>query len=89
MGSVKVDLVRSGIVDVTKSDGVRALLEQQAQQCASRCNAMRAPEFRRGNGYKAYTKELTYLVGGVVCTTDMPSIVDNYKNNTLKKGCNA
>ncbi|MDY4041325.1 MAG: hypothetical protein SOY67_04400 [Collinsella sp.] len=87
---VVVDIVRPGVVEVMKSDGVMTMLARQAAEAAARCNAMCSPSLRaRGAEYASRVVIRDYLAGGLVYVSNSLAGVDNRRNNTLKKGCGA
>lgn len=92
MRCTKVSSIESGVIEVLKSDGVRSMISSQAEKAASRCNAMMQPQLAHAGGrYEASTKDMHYLVGGVVSCGGADggkfARIDNYRQNTLKKGC--
>ncbi len=92
MGRVKVKPVMNGVREVLKSPGVTEMLESQAKVAAARCNQMCSAQMRNaGAEYVASTKTLKYSAAGLVsCGGEEDgkfARIDNYRNNTLKKGC--
>lgn len=88
----RVKPVMGGVWDVLKSSGVRSLVASQANKAAARCNAMMDPQLKKAGGlYEASTKELAFVVAGKVSVAGAESgkfaVIDNRRNNTLKKGC--
>lgn len=97
MGSVtvkgKVKRVRhinEGVISTLKQSGVQSMLADQAADYASTCTSMMLPKWRKYSaGYKSRVVDRRHYAAGLVYTTDFETMLDNAKNNTLKKGCNA
>lgn len=81
-----------GISRMLHEDGVRALMLSAAETCAARCNSLAHTASFTNAHYEAGTKDLRYLVAGVVKAPNRghdgnDAALDNYHNNTLAKGC--
>lgn len=97
LAKVRVGRIRHlkrGVRAVLKSDGVAALLGAQAARAAARCNSLCDPELRRGGArYSSETVQRGYTAGGLVYAAGSDdearrlTRIDNFRNNTLKKGC--
>lgn len=90
--AVRVRHLKRGVREVLKSDGVAAMLGGQAERAAVRCNALCDPQLRRaGAEYVAETVQRGFTAGGLVRVGGEGggkfARIDNYRNNTLKKGC--
>lgn len=85
--------IKGGVREVLKSPGVCSLLGQQAQRAAGRCNALCDPSLRKGGAhYSSEVVQRGYTAGGLVFIDGddeerMLGRIDNYRHNTLKKGC--
>lgn len=89
---VRVRANLAGVREVLKSDSVASMLGEQAARAAARCNALCDPRMRRaGAEYVAETVQRGYTAGGLVriggADDGKFARIDNYRNNTLKKGC--
>lgn len=92
MARVRVRSNMAGVREVLKSPGVAAMLGAQAEKAAARCNALCDPQMRRaGAEYVAETVQRGYTAGGLVRVAGAEdgkfARIDNYRNNTLRKGC--
>lgn len=77
-----------GIVSITKSAGVRALLAKQGDSAAARCNSIASlPHAKEAPRYESSLKDLTYTSAARVSIANVEALIDNRKHNTLKKGC--
>lgn len=85
----KVRPVMSGVNAVLKSDGVAALINAQGERAAARCNAMaeRLPRMQDDPLYESEPVQTRYVAAARVHIANGEAAVDNYRNNTLKKGC--
>lgn len=86
--------IKSGVRRILKSEGVAAMLGGQAKRAATRCNDMCDPDLRRaGARYSSATVRRGFTAGGLVYIDGEGSeakklaAIDNFRNNTLKKGC--
>ena len=93
MGSrARVEPVMGGVREVLHAPGVAALLGQQAAKAAARCNAMMDPQMRKAGGlYESEVVSRGFTAGGRVYVSGAESgkfaRIDNYRHNTLRKGC--
>lgn len=83
-----------GVRATLKSPEVASMLARQASRAADRCNALCSPELRgKGARYDSEVVQRGYTAGGVVFPSGKRdgyyAGIDNRRNNTLKKGCNA
>ena len=90
VGSIRP--VMAGVREVLKSEKVASMLGEQAEKAAARCNALCDPQMRSaGAEYVAETVQRGYTAGGLVSVGGAEggkfARIDNYRNNTLKKGC--
>ncbi len=77
---------------ILKSSGVRSLISRQGEKAASRCNRLCSAEMKaKGARYDCEIVELTYVVAARVHVSGEGegrfALIDNFRNNTLKKGC--
>ena len=84
--------VMSGVRSVLKSAPVASMLGRQAAKAAARCNALCSPQMRKaGARYDSAAVQRGYTAGGLVYASGAEdgkfARIDNYRNNTLKKGC--
>lgn len=80
--------VMSGITEILKSPGTRSLLSNVAARATARCNSMcGASEKAKGALYMHQPVTLNYVAAERVIAPDRWSGLDNYRHNTLRKGC--
>ena len=90
--AVRVRAQLRGVREVLKSDGVASMLGGQAERAAAHCNSLCDPQLKRaGARYVAETVQRRFTAGGLVRVGGEEdgkfARIDNYRNNTLKKGC--
>lgn len=86
--------VMSGIREVLNSSGVQSMLMSQTNKAAANCNAMMQSQLKHAGGeYVASTKFIKNVNCGLVSVGGAQNgkfaKIDNYRQNTLKKGCGA
>lgn len=84
----------SGVRETLSSGAVQAMLLNQAKAAAGRCNSLCDPALRRrGAEYAAMEKKGMYTALALVYCSGKKdgeyARIDNWKHNTLKKGCGA
>ena len=84
--------IDAGGREILKSSGVRSLLSQQGEAAASRCNALCSSSMKKaGARYDCEIVERSYVAAARVHVSGEEdgkfALIDNYRNNTLKKGC--
>ncbi len=80
--------VMSGVRQVLKSQGVAALINQQGERAAARCNSLAHLErAKQQPRYAATPKTMSYVSASLVHADNAEAYVDNLRHNTLKKGC--
>ncbi len=95
MGSrVRCRPVMAGVREVLSSSQVEAMLSTVATADAGRCNSLCDPDLKRkGAEYRAMTERGAYTALGLVYCSGARdgeyARLDNWKHNTLKKGCGA
>lgn len=94
MARVKCHAIMSGVRETLRSDIVEAMLSGQAEAAAGRCNSLCDPALRRRGAEYAYKTEkgMYTALGLVYCSGRKDgeyARIDNWKHNTLKKGCRA
>lgn len=92
MGSrVRCRPIMGGVRATLKSGGVRSLLSVAAERGAARCNSLCEPGLKhKGARYEARVEERGYTAVGLVVAAGARdgeyARIDNWRNNTLKKG---
>ena len=82
----RVKHIASGVVSITKSNGVTGMLYEQGSGYAARCNSLAS--LPHGNPeYDVQVKPLSWCNGVRVGVANADAYIDNLRNNTLKKGC--
>ena len=84
----RIQPVMVGVRSVLKSDVVAQMLGMQAKRAAARCCALYS--LKGTPTVTPYVGEIVqrgYTAGGLVRVNSPSAVVDNRKNNTLKKGC--
>ena len=84
----RIKPVIGGVRSVLKSDGVAQMLGVQAQRAAARCCVLYS--LKGTPTVPPYVGEIVqrgYTAGGLVRVNSPSAVIDNRRNNTLKKGC--
>lgn len=84
--------IDAGGREILKSSGVKSLLRSLGQKGASRCNALCDPQLKKeGARYDCEIVERAYVAAARIHVSGAEdgdlAAIDNYRNNTLKKGC--
>lgn len=82
----RVKHIDSGVVSITKSDGVTGMLYKQGAGYAARCNSLASLPHGHPE-YDVQVKPLSWCNGVRVGVANADAYIDNLRNNTLKKGC--
>lgn len=92
MKRVRCRPVMGGVRATLKDPAVQSMLHQAAASRASRCNALCDPGLRRlGAEYEVVDQIRGYTAVSLVVASGARdgeyARIDNFRNNTLKKGC--
>lgn len=84
----RIQPVMGGVRSVLKSEGVAQMLGVQAQRAAARCCSLYSLKGTPTvTPYVAEIVQRGYTAGGLVRVNSPSAVVDNRRNNTLRKGC--